>query len=364
MKKSLLFLIIMSIVLISLCGCTQESEPTLVIVDSQEDVVSFNLIPASYDDVILTTGLDCTYVQTESQEVSFNATGKYVNKVYVEEGDYVKKGDILCELSSDVLERSIEQLEYKIKRNELQLSYLDRYEQLDIQDAWAFSMMHDDTSVYIPGADRINEKVASIEENYDKQRLAINDSLEFDRKELALKKKELKESRLYASMDGRVYKIKKGLEGSTSKAGDLVMTIVDDSTCLFEVKDVTYKDLFSEGTPVDMKIYYSEALGDYLVLPFEMEKWNDSMLFSVYTGPDNAVIDVGVMGEITIGVDKRTNVLSVPKETVHLVEDKAFVYTLNEENVREIRYVEIGLFGDERVEIISGLAEGEKVVRK
>lgn len=341
-----------------LTGCTDKEEAPSVIVDSEEDVVSFNLIPVSYEDVVLTANIDCTYVQTESQEVSFNATGKYVDKVYVKEGDYVKKGDVLCELSSDALERSIEQLEYQIERNEIQLSYYDTYETLDIQDQWV-NQMRFGTPV-----DNVKESVENIQNNYERQRVLLNDSLEFDRKELANKKKELKASRLYATMDGKVYKLKKGLEGSTSKADEVLMTIVDDSTCLFAVKDVSYRNLFSEGTPVDMKIYYSTASGDYLLVPYEMENWTDSLLFSVYTGPDNAVIDVGVMGEISIVMETKSNVLSVPKETVHMIEDKAFVYTLNEDNIREIRYVEIGLYGDERVEIISGLSEGEKVVRK
>lgn len=342
-----------------LTGCTDKEEAPSVIVDSEEDVVSFNLIPVSYEDVVLTANIDCTYVQTESQEVSFNATGKYVDKVYVKEGDYVKKGDVLCELSSDALERSIEQLEYQIERNEIQLSYYDTYENLDIQDQWVGFIVRNGTD-----DSAVKEAVEKIQNNYDRQRVLLNDSLEFDRKELANKKKELKASRLYATMDGKVYKLKKGLEGSTSKADEVLMTIVDDSTCLFEVKDVSYRNLFSEGTPVDMKIYYSTASGDYLLVPYEMENWTDSLLFSVYTGPDNAVIDVGVMGEISIVMETKSNVLSVPKETVHMIEDKAFVYTLNEDNIREIRYVEIGLYGDERVEIISGLSEGEKVVRK
>lgn len=349
----------MLILATTMCGCTKQTEAPLVIVDSDEDVVSFNLIPVSYDDVILTTSISCTYVQTESQEVSFNATGKYVDKVYVKEGDYVKRGDLLCELSSDSLERTIEQLEYQIERNELQLEYYDTYEFLDIQDAWVNNM-----NSFAPSEEKTKERVSQIQESYERQRVLLNDSLEFDRKELANKKRELRASRLYASMDGKVYKLKKGLEGSTSKADDVIMTIVDDSTCLFEVKDTSYKSMFSEGTPVDMKIYYSTASGDYLLLPYDMENWTDSLLFSVYTGPDNAIIEVGVMGDISVCVEKKTNVLSVPKETVHLIEDKAFVYTLTEENVREIRYVEIGLYGDERVEILSGLSEGEKVVRK
>ena len=80
----------LSVVLICvlcLAGCGKTEEAPLVMVDSEEDVVSFNLIPVTYDDVLKVGKIDCTYVQTNSQEVSFNQTGKYVDKVYVKEGE-------------------------------------------------------------------------------------------------------------------------------------------------------------------------------------------------------------------------------------------------------------------------------------
>ncbi|MBP5660167.1 MAG: efflux RND transporter periplasmic adaptor subunit [Lachnospiraceae bacterium] len=340
-------------------ACTNKEDVPLVIVDSEDDVVSFNLIPVTYDDVVLNGKMDCTYVQTNSQEVSFNQTGKYVDKVYVKEGEKVTKGTLLCELSSDALQTSIDELEYKIKRNELLLSYSENNERLAIQDRWVSRL----SNAY-DSDEKAKEDVVTIQSQYASERELLNDYLEFDRQDLAKKKSELKASRLYASMDGKVFKLKDNLEGSTSKAGTVIMTIVDDSNCLFSSKNIEYKDLFKEGVAVDMKIIYSSAAGDYLVMPYEKESWTDTMLFSIYDGPDNSEIEMGTMGTISVEIEKKEHVLSVPKDTVHQAGDKYFVYTLTEENVREIRYIEAGLVGDERVEIISGLSEGEKVLKK
>ena len=342
-----------------LSACTKEEEVPLVIVDSEDDVMSFNLIPVTYDDVVQNGKIDCTYVQTNSQEVSFDQTGKYVDKVYVKEGEKVKKGTLLCELSSDSLQKSIDELTYKIKRNELLLGYSETNEQLAIQDRWVARV----GSMYDTD-EKAKEDVAEIQKSYARERELINDSLEFDRQELSKKQKELRASRLYAKMDGKVYKLKQNLEGSTSKAGTVIMTIVDDTNCLFSSTAMEYKDLFKEGTAVDMKIIYSNAAGDYLVMPYNMNEWDDQMLFSIYDGPDNSEIEMGVMGTISVEIAKKEHVLSVPKDTVHLAGDKAFVYTLSDENVREIRYIEVGLMGDERVEVLSGLTEGEKVLKK
>lgn len=340
-------------------GCGPQEEAPTVVVDSEESVISYSLVNASMDSVVLTQRLDCTYVQTNDQEVSFDVTGKFVDKVYVKNGDDVKKGDLLCELSSSALEEEIEKLTYNIEKNELKLSNLDMNEALDIQDRW---VAVEGMGFFDP--DSVNESVVAIKENYDRQRVLINDALEFDREELALKKKELANSRVYATMDGRVYKLKDHLEGSTTKAGTVIMTIVDRDNCLFMVKGIEGKEYFKDGEYVDMNVSYSTASGDYLLLPYDMDNWTENMMFSIYTGPDTGSPEVGTMGTISVVVEEKDNVLSIPRDVLHLAEDKAFVYTLSPDNNREIRYIEVGLIGDDRVEVLSGLTDGEKVVKK
>ena len=353
--KNFAYLLLASAIVFS--GCGEVEEPPLVIVDSEDDVVSYSLVQATIEDVVKTAKIDCYYSQTTEQEVCFDVTGKYVDKVYVKSGDTVKKGDLLCELSSSQLEVDIEDLEYNIKKNEKQLEYLDRNEALTIQSMYAEGKM--------PG-DAIIEYGNNLKKQNDKIRQSINDSLEFDRMELSAKRTELKNSRLYATMDGVVYKVKDYLEGSTSKKDEVIMTIVDNTNCVFEVRNTDTINLFEEGELVYMKINYSSASGEYDLLPFEMDKWaeNGKMQFSVFTKPENAVIEVGAMGSIKITEEQKQNVLSVPSDVVHIAGDEAFVYTLTPDNVREIRYVNIGLVGDERTEILDGLTEGEKVVKK
>ena len=335
-----------------LAGCGKTEEAPLVMVDSEEDVVSYSLVQVTYDDVILTRKMDCTYSQSKAQEVSFNVTGKYVEKVYVEEGDVVKKGDILCELASSTLEEEIEELDYKVKKNELKLSNYDMQEALDIQDLYTY------------GGAPSKERVDSIKSSYERTRVLTNDDLEFDREELSRKRKELRESKLYASLDGVVFNLKKDLEGSTSKADTVIMNIVDSSDCKFEIEGTEFKSFFKEGERVDMNIPFSTAAGDYVLLPYEIDTWTDKMIFSIFTGPENANIDVGTRGTISVIESEKTHVLSLPKDVIHQAGDEYFVYTLNEDNIRTIKYITIGLYGDERAEILEGLSEGEKVVKK
>lgn len=360
MKKKSLFALLFIGVIIATCSCSQPVENPTVVVDSGMSNVSFTLIPVQYSDVVLTKKLDAIAVQSKDQEVSFSMTGKYVDKVYVRKGDVVKKGDVLCELSSSLLESEIKDLEYSVKRNELSLEYSIINEELAIQRQWVNAM----SPYSYASTDDVKKSVEGIQESYARERLLINDSLEFDREELNKKKTELKNSRLYATMDGTVYKIKENLQGSTTKADEIIMTIIDSSECFFSVADIESKDLFHDGDRIDMTVSYSSSSGDYIVTPYEMENWTDKLIFKVLSQPDTANVEVGTYGSIKIPLDFREHVLSIPKNLLHNVEDKYFVYTLSDENVREIRYIEVGLIGDDRVEVISGLTEGEKVVKK
>ena len=61
-------------------------------------------------------------------------------------------------------------------------------------------------------------------------------------------------------------------------------------------------------------------------------------------------------------LDSREGVLTVPARAVHRANDRFYVYVVGESGLREVRWVEPGLFGDESVEITKGLQQREKVI--
>jgi len=65
--------------------------------------------------------------------------------------------------------------------------------------------------------------------------------------------------------------------------------------------------------------------------------------------------------DIIIQTEKRENVLVVPREAIKRVGDKTMVEVLGDGLIQE-REVEIGLRGDDIIEILSGLTQGEKVI--
>jgi RND family efflux transporter MFP subunit len=70
----------------------------------------------------------------------------------------------------------------------------------------------------------------------------------------------------------------------------------------------------------------------------------------------------GMYVEAKVGVAERKNVLTVPLEAVETKGSEGTVLVANAQNVLEERKVHLGLQGSTRVEVLSGLSNGERVV--
>lgn len=342
-----------------LCGCGQGDElGDLVIIEQEDEASTYSFAVAEIGTVEKTIRINCAYRQVDEQEVSFQIGGRLVDQVYVEEGDSVKKGELLVELSSQDLERRIEDLEYRIAKNELLLGYTDINEEQAISALWVNYLN------YSGNRESLDRMIESTRQTYRYQREDYTDAIDADRAELELLQGELRNSRVYAAMDGIVYNLKDSLVGSTSTRGEVVMTIIDTSENLFETKVADARNYFTEGETVSMTISTGSAAGEYLLMPWHMEDWGETQLFLVYEGPESGVLEMGTMGTILATEEIRENVLMVPPGAIQSAEGRHYVYILGEDNMREVRWVETGLYGNSTVEIISGLTEGERVILK
>jgi RND family efflux transporter MFP subunit len=70
----------------------------------------------------------------------------------------------------------------------------------------------------------------------------------------------------------------------------------------------------------------------------------------------------GMYTETQVALRQKKNVLTVPLESVNRNGDDATVLTVNAQNMVEERHVRLGLEDEARVEVISGLKEGERVI--
>ncbi len=362
MLKNLALLASLFFVCAILSSCNKTEEENIVVIEPEEETSSYGLIAVTRDDVILSKSVTCTYTQTKEQTVSFPVGGKRVSKVHVNVGDSVKTGDLLIELSEDNLGSQIDELEYKIAKNTLLLGYLDKAEEFDKQSAYNSFVYYTDKDE--DDLKKYDKNIESIERDYDYRREDYNDEIEFDKKKLSALKSEQSGSKIYATMNGTVYSVADHLEGSTSKKDEVVMKIVDSRSGFFETADEDCQRLFKEGDVIEMSIVYGDASGDYELTPYNISSWGDIQRFDILSGPDNEGIDVGTTGTLKLVLERKDSVLCLPLGAIYHADGKPYVYVLDENNFRQMVWIETGLTGDDKVEITKGLSEGDKVVYK
>lgn len=341
-----------------LSGCAGPSseEGGRVVVEQEAPAVEYRLATVSRGDVVSFKGVRSTYTQQDSQKVSFEVSGRLVSKVYVKKGDKVQKGDLLAELSGGSREAEIEQLEYQIARNKMLLEQLDLTENYEISRRWLEAIYN--------GKQYEVDGIPGMQKNNEFSRQDYEDSIAIDEQKLAQIRNEVRQSKIYAEMDGAVSSIKSDLEGSTSVMDEVVMEIMDSSLCKFESKDMSLAEFVKEGQALELLVSAGNGAGSYVVEPYNRAEWTDYMFFTIVDGENSYALEAGATGTVNIVLDSRENVLTLPTACVHQADDKWYVYIVGEGNVREVKWVEVGLQGKDVVEIVSGLAEGEKVVLK
>lgn len=337
------------------CGTAVE-ESHLVVLEQEEQQTAYELSTVAVTDVVKTERIRCTYKQLKEQEVSFSLEGKRVEKVFVKEGERVTKGQVLAQLSGGSLDQDIDTLKYRINRLNLEIAYITENEEISISGIRV-------GEAYEGRTVGVEESIKAIQENAKIQRQDKQDELDYSKAKLAQLEAERRASKVYAEMDGTVYKIVDRLEGSTSKKDKVIITIIDTSECVFEAKEPNFAQYFKAGEPVSMKLTGSSS-GAYELIPYQMESWDDKQLFSIYNGPSEDGLEVDTSGYITLTIAKKENVLSVSKSAVHVAGEDSYVYIIGNNNNREIKWITTGLEGDDSIEIVSGLAEGDKVIAK
>ena len=68
------------------------------------------------------------------------------------------------------------------------------------------------------------------------------------------------------------------------------------------------------------------------------------------------------IGTLTLTLDTREDVLYVSADAISSAEGRSFVYYIDEQGMRRMQEVEVGLETGKLTEILSGLDEGDEII--
>ena len=347
-------------VLFGLSGCGgQEEEEDIIVQLKQEQKSPYTMTYVSVGDVVLTQQIRCTYRQVTQEDISFSVSGKTIEKVYVQKGDPVVKGQLLAELAGSDRQTEIEELKYKIARNELLLSYTDIDKNYERSGRWWTYIYQSSGSE--EEQERLQKDLERIEQTYRYKQEDYQDQIDLYTMQLERILTEVAQTRIYAGMDGEVSFVKSGLKGSKSTEGERVIQVIDSARCLFTSNQTEYGPYFEENEPVEMTVRTGTNMITFEAYPYDMDHWEDRLFFELQE-EFTFTMGVGTNATINLVLESREQVLCVPSKAVHSSEDGDYVYVLGENDIREVRWIETGLHGDGLVEVVSGLTEGESII--
>ena len=342
-------------------GCANSVESDAPVILEQEEETNYTLVAVTVTDVVLTHKIRCEYRQVNDEQLSFALDGKEIAKIYVEKGDTVTKGQLLAELVTESIDADIENLQNQIKRNQLLLKHVNENQDMDIQILNQQYAANEETA---ESRQAKAEALEAIRRQYRYQIEDYQDALEVENMRLKNLQAEKAKAYIYAGMDGTVSYLKEGLEGTYSKAGEVVLKVIDDSHSVFISKEMEYRDYFPDQKTFEMVISTGKSAGTYELVPYQRDTWEEEMYFTFADETEDFEMEVGRTGEVTLNLGERNQVLAVPGEVVHEADKKSYVYVLGDGGVREVQWITTGLHGDSFVEVTEGLKEGDKVILK
>ena len=336
-------------VVLSMCilaGCGSEDKRHTIKVVTGDVSAQYELALAEYHDVELIQMINCTYSQVREDKLCFELDGYRVGNVFVEEGQDVKEGDLVAELDISSVEKEVSNLSSELL--ELDLSIRQAQEMIDFYDSRinssAFSLA-------------LKEQYTLSKEEYEEKLIQYNSSIEYDNSRLEKDRDIIAHSKLYSTMDGTVSSIKDNIMDWTSNKATSVITIIDSSICAFQATDEVAAQYLKVGDGVDI------VLGNGASYPASVSSVDkDSFKISFELDDPDFSLTVGTKGMINQVIDRREQVLSVPRLTVFNTDEYYYVFTLSESGVRELQKVEVGLIGTDYVEILSGLELHSSVI--
>ncbi|MDC0402929.1 efflux RND transporter periplasmic adaptor subunit [Candidatus Pelagibacter sp.] len=190
--------------------------------------------------------------------------------------------------------------------------------------------------------------------------------------ELNLKDKVKKGDLILNLKSGNVVAPFDGVLGYTGLTEDIfvsdnifIITLDDNSIIFSDIKvPESYAPFIRKGLPVDVRVSsYKDKVfsGEIDFISSRINADTRSLLARIKIDNKDLELLSGSLLEITVKFNLRDS-LSVPDTSIMMEGEKSYIYTVSDENIANKTEVEIGLRGDSKVEILSGVNEGDQIV--
>ena len=305
-----------------------------------------------------------------------------IKKLYVNRGDKVKAGDLLCEIDPEIQQNDLRraQAEEKLiiaqiasKKAELEMLEAENVRQQNLlaKDATSKQSAQQAKAQYLMAVADLD----ALEAQYEQAVISVDDATT-----------NLGYTRIVAPMDGTVYAIPVE-EGQTVNANQTTPTILkladlDTMTVEAEISEAdvvkVHPNMACRFTIMGLPNRYFEAvLKSIDPAPASAETTSSSSASSSSSSSEaiyyNALLDVdnseGILridmtAEVNITIDEKDNVLSVPLTAIRDDDfaGNAVLYLLDKQNQIVKQPIKTGIRDEQYIEVISGVGESDRII--
>ncbi|MCQ2362104.1 MAG: efflux RND transporter periplasmic adaptor subunit [Acidaminococcaceae bacterium] len=269
-----------------------------------------------------------------------------LEKVFVREGDYVKKGQVLCRFEkvdsdADLMNARGAYQDAKANYEKAQLDF-DRYKKLFEQGAIS-------------------------EQSLDNYRFALSNAegkFKSARGTLQGMQSRFNETELTAPADGIVYK-RYYQEGYYAKAATPVFAIADISKLkiTIHIPEGNIRDV-AVGNKAKIKIdaYPDKQIDGYITRIAPVADLPSHTFMAEVGVPNLENLKAGVYATVYLTGVPRENVLTIPPHALVMRDDQRTVYMVDESAVVTSKVIDIGYVDDQYIEVVNGLTEADVIV--
>lgn len=287
---------------------------------------------AKHQPVIESISLVGSLVADEMVEIQSEVDGA-VEEILFKEGQRVKKGDLLFRLDETKYAAAVAEAEASFKLSEANLERMKA----------------------------LRDQGATSPQEYDQARATY----EVNKAALDLKRRQLKDARIYAPFDGVMGArlVSPGqVIGKNATLGSIVA--IDPIKVEFDVPERFIGQLELQQT-IEIKLAawpgqkFTGAV--FFIAPRLDPDTRTALVKAALPNPDQK-LKPGMFANLDLTLKVREQAVVVPEEALLLQENRVSVFVVDDDNKVQPRVVKVGLRMPGQVEITEGLQAGEKVV--
>lgn len=363
MRAKYLLYAMMLLLLPALSSCAlmpeEETVRTAPVVQKFEGD-NYESVMVERGELTLIQKVNSRYQPVKTQNLSFDLGGELVDRMFVRAGDSVEEGQLLGQLQLGDLEERMDAVLQSIEELELRIDYLD--------DEYALKLRRAEIEYEALESTERAEAFEELEEEYVTERRSLSDQLAVLHVQLDNYRRDLDEHQVRAPFAGTVTYVKNFKDGDLSDYGQTVIKLADSTMSLFRA-ETEYWDRFHPGDEhmiTVSKQQYPVTVQDEVSLGLpETEKTvgKKGMVYFVLQ-ESGAMFEDGDIGVVDLVLEHRDDALYVNRDAIVKAGDMNIVYYKREDGLSSYKEVEVGFTADKKTEILSGLVEGESVIKR